>query len=60
MTGARYPATLADHAAPRSLAALHVELLNRFRALPLDNPERGRLATRIREVEAEIDARIGT
>ena len=58
MTGARYPATLADHAAPRSLVALHVELLNRFRALPLDNPERGRLATRIREVEAEIDARV--
>ena len=58
MTGARYPATLADHAAPRSLSALHIELLNRFRALPLDNPERGRLAMRIREVEAEIDARV--
>lgn len=41
----------------RSLAQYLAELQEQFDALPLTSPARGALAARIRQVEAEIDAR---
>ena len=57
MTGALYPAALAQHGPLRSLEQLLAELVARYDALPMQHRDRGPLAVRIREVEAAIDER---
>lgn len=55
-----YPKTLGSHGPLRSLEDYLAELQAQFDRLPLDSKARGPLASRIRQVEAEIDARSGT
>jgi hypothetical protein len=52
-----YPRAMAAHKPLRSLEDYLDELQRRYDALPMQSKERGELATRIREVEIEIDAR---
>lgn len=51
------PHTVAGHGPSRSLEQLLDELVGEFNALPLTDRRRAPLASRIREVEALIDAR---
>lgn len=60
MAGASYPVNMAAHGPLRSLELYLDELLARLKKLPMTSPDRGRLVTLIREVEAELDARSGT
>lgn len=55
----RYPMTLGQHGPLRSLETYLAELNDQFERLPLQSVARGPLAARIRQVEAEIDARSG-
>lgn len=55
--GTPYPANLGAHGPLRSLEQYLAELREQFDALPMTSPARGALANRIRQVEAEIDAR---
>ena len=57
MTGAPYPANMAAHGLTRSLDQVLADLRRRYDALPMQHPERARLATSIRDVEAAIDER---
>lgn len=59
MTGTLYPAQLSAHGPCRTLDDYLADLLRRYNALPMTHQDRGKLAVRIRDVEAEIDARSG-
>lgn len=52
-----YPTNVPAHTPCRSLETYLAELVDRLNRLRLDDPARGALAQRIRECEAEIDAR---
>lgn len=52
-----YPVNMAAHGPIRSLEAYLADLQDQFDRLPLTSPARGAVASRIRAVEAEIDAR---
>lgn len=54
-----YPANMAVHGPCRSLQQYLDELVEQYDRLPMQSPARGELASRIRQVETEIDARSG-
>jgi hypothetical protein len=58
MISGLYPATLSQQSPARSLETLLAELVERFNALPMTDPARGKLAARIRQIEDEIAARL--
>ncbi len=60
MSDARPPACgLTDRDPARSLEQYLAELVEQMNRLPLNDRRRGRLATRIREIEIQLDAGSG-
>lgn len=57
MPAGLYPQHMAAHGPARSLEQALADLVAQYAALPMTSPARGELATRIRLIEAEIDAR---
>lgn len=60
MSGEPYPANMGAHGPARSLELYLADLVEQLRLLPMTSAARPALVARIRQVEAEIDARSPT